>query len=394
MILDPECRAIHLNWSDVTYYEDRSIVYYGQDLVNWTFFAGQYESLSNGQVAICIEKSTPLDSQLFTIAAYISTILDCISLLAMVATMITYLIFSELRNLPGMAILNLTLSTFCFHMTFLLGMRPSVYAMPTLCVVVAIATHYWGLASFLWTNVIAWDLYATFSRRMSATLRSVAKMLPRYSLYAYGVPLLIVAISAIIDFCDLSDLDVGYGQNICWMSDPLANFLFFGLPMIVALVVNFALFVTTIASIRHVSGSLRSYERHSRNQTALSQVKLYARMCTVLGFTWVFGLISSCLPMYPLAIIFLFLFIVTNALGGLFIFVAFICNRRVWMLYVQLWRKLTGSTANNFKDSTTSLHPSQTNLKIISSDTMANSTHSTLDSNPHVDEGSHRPSPF
>ena len=380
-----------MNWSDVIYYEDRSIVYYGLDLVNWTFYAGQYESLPNGQVAICIEESEPPFSLLWTIASYVSTILDSISLLAMVATMMTYIIFCELRNLPGMAIFNLTLSTFCFHLTFILGMRQSVYAMHTLCMVVALGTHYWGLASSLWTNVIAWDLYGTFSRRINATPRSVAKMLPRYALYAYGLPLLIVTISAGIDYCDCSVFDPGYGQTICWMSNSLANFLFFGLPMIMALIVNFALFVTTIASIRHVSGSLRNYERSSRKQTALSQVKLYARMCTVLGFTWVFGLISSCMPTYPMAVIFGFLFTITNALGGLFIFVAFICNRRVRVLYARLWHKLSGSTAANSKDSITSPNASQANLKTISAETMANSTQSTLDSSPNADGGSPKP---
>ena len=355
---------------------------------------GQYESLSNEQVAICIEKDAPSLTLLWTITSYVSTILNCISLLAMIATMMTYIIFNEMRNLPGMTIFNLTLSTFCFHLTFMLGMRQSVYAMPTPCLIVALATHYWGLASYLWTNVIAWDLYGTFSRRVSASPRSVAKMLPRYALYAYGVPLLIVTITIIIDFCDFTVFDVGYGQTICWISDPLANFIFFGLPMIVALIVNFVLFLTTITSIRHVSSSLRSYERCSRKRTALSQVKLYARMCTVLGFTWVFGLISSCLPMYPLAIIFAYLFIVTNALGGLFIFVAFICNRRVRMLYVRLWYKLTHPSVANCKDSTVPPHLSEANLKTISADTMVNSTQSTPDSHPNADEGSYYPSAY
>lgn len=83
----------------------------------------------------------------------------------MTCTIITYFLFKELRNLSGLAVLNLTAATCIFQLVFLLGMRPVVYVnYPQICVAVAIIIHYGELASIFWTNVMAIDLYLTLSR--------------------------------------------------------------------------------------------------------------------------------------------------------------------------------------------------------------------------------------
>jgi hypothetical protein len=64
----------------------------------------------------------------------------------MLVTIVTYLLFAELRNLPGLIILNLTISKFVFQLTFMLGMRQSVYQNATLCLTIAILVHYEGLS--------------------------------------------------------------------------------------------------------------------------------------------------------------------------------------------------------------------------------------------------------
>ncbi len=107
----------------------------------------------------------------------------------MLITIGTYLLFSELRNLPGLTILNLTVSKFVFQLTFMLGMRESVHQNAALCLAVAVLVHYEGLAAFFWSNVMATDLYLTFGRRITGAPRHSTKIFPRYALYAYGLPL-------------------------------------------------------------------------------------------------------------------------------------------------------------------------------------------------------------
>ena len=50
------------------------------------------------------------------------------------------------RNLPGLIILNLTISKVGFQLTFMLGRRQSVYQNSTLCLTIAILVHYEGLS--------------------------------------------------------------------------------------------------------------------------------------------------------------------------------------------------------------------------------------------------------
>lgn len=71
-------------------------------------------------------------------------------------------------------------------------------------------------------------------------------------------------------------------------------------------------------------------------------------MATVLGFTWVFGLVSASLcSVSTLGVVFAYLYSIFNGLEGVMIFAAFTCNRRVLQLYKQLWaekRKKKSST--------------------------------------------------
>jgi len=70
------------------------------------------------------------------------------------------------------------------------------------------------------------------------------------------------------------------------------------------------------------------------------------RMAVLAGFGWTIGFILFVLPdghegfkLY-LATIFKYLFILLNATPGLFIFVVYVCNRRVFALYCRLLTKI------------------------------------------------------
>jgi len=103
------------------------------------------------------------------------------------------------------------------------------------------------------------------------------------------------------------------------------------------------MFIRTILSIRACTESTKSSIRKTslNHVTGKDDVMLYVRMSTVMGFTWVFGLASSfvssfarasetvCIVLHTLGI----LFIVFNCSQGIFIFFAFVFNRRILGLY-------------------------------------------------------------
>lgn len=90
-------------------------------------------------------------------SGWLSTIAIGLSIIFMIATLITYALFKELRNIPGWNIINLTLALLLAQMFFFMG--SFIKQTPVVCFAVAIITHYGFLASFCWMNVIALDLY-------------------------------------------------------------------------------------------------------------------------------------------------------------------------------------------------------------------------------------------
>jgi hypothetical protein len=129
------------------------------------------------------------------------------------------------------------------------------------------------------------------------------------------------------------------------------------------LAVNAVLFLITVTSIHRVSGSIKSWERHSGKNKAAHELWMYARMCTVMGFVWVFGLASSSTDIMTIpGLIVTYIYAILNALEGLFIFVAFTCNRRVAMLYRRTFRlqPLPGGRYNAENPTTTFTAPKQT----------------------------------
>lgn len=380
---DRTCTVIRLNQSEFVYVEaNQSVIYTGSiPFIGPVLVYGQYESSPQGDLAVCLHVSTELPLVLL-IESYLGITLTSVSIIAMSCTVTTYLLFAELRNLPGLAVLNLCVSNILFDLTFLASSAISMPRDDHLCLVAAILAHYEGLAAYFWTNVMAADLYLTLGR-WSAAPRSPSKILPRYMLYAYGLPLVIVSMAVGVEFCHCTgDLSVDYGVLICWINNPTANMIFFGVPLALALLANVVLFVMTIVVVQRST----SCPSCTRFEKAWCQLKLYGRMATVMGFAWVFALISACFDAASApGIAFTYIYIVLNASGGIFVFFAFTCNKRVLHLYKKLMSGNLGRADSSSR--TTTRKPTVTferrkqngrSLKTVSIETLVSNGSSTL----------------
>lgn len=390
VLLDTSCTTVHLNETEYIWLANNTVLYNGSiPFIGPVLYPGDYESLPDGTLAVCLYFHQEWPTGLI-IESYITLVLMSISIIAMTATIVTYALFAELRNLAGLAVMNLCITTALFQLCVMIGMSISVHHEAELCVIASIIIHYQGLSSIFWTNVMAADLFLTLGR-WSAAPRSPSKILPRYALYAYGLPLIIVSISVTINFCGCTGhFSVDYGQFFCWINNPTANMIFFGLPLALALLANIILFIKTITIIQRSSAGHQS--NCTRRQKAVCQLKLYARMSTVMGFAWIFALIAACFdPTTPAGMVFNFIYILLNAMGGLFIFFAFTCSRRVSNLYRQWWAKrsqlrrsstTTGSVSTSVTSRKTSSPSLQTEtgrqMKTLSVETLVSTSDPTL----------------
>ena len=89
------------------------------------------------------------------------TSIGCIvSMISLVLLLITYILFPELRNLPGKIIINLAISLLLCQSVFFSAVKNDD---PNSCYAVAVLLHFFVLSSFMWMNVMAFDVHRTFT---------------------------------------------------------------------------------------------------------------------------------------------------------------------------------------------------------------------------------------
>ncbi|XP_019627216.1 PREDICTED: uncharacterized protein LOC109472084 [Branchiostoma belcheri] len=168
------------------------------------------------------------------------------------------------------------------------------------CTVYAILLHYFILTAFTSMNVLAVDLFLTFRED------SERAELYKYILYTWLVPVPIVLVTVIVEFG--SSVRVGYGEQ-CWIGNPTASLVAFGVPVLCALMVNFVFTTLVLLAIR------KSFQIASTalQRSEISKIWVYMRISFLAGFTWILGFI---VPFVNVAVLD-YIFIVLNASQGL-----------------------------------------------------------------------------
>ncbi|XP_078700891.1 uncharacterized protein LOC144927377 [Branchiostoma floridae x Branchiostoma belcheri] len=168
------------------------------------------------------------------------------------------------------------------------------------CTVYAILLHYFILTAFTSMNVLAVDLFLTFREDLERA------ELYKYILYTWLVPVPVVLVTVIVEFG--SSVRVGYGEQ-CWIGNPTASLVAFGVPVLCALMVNFVFTTLVLLAIR------KSFQIASTAlpRSEISKIWVYIRISFLAGFTWILGFI---VPFVKITVLD-YIFIVLNASQGL-----------------------------------------------------------------------------
>ncbi|XP_030591496.1 adhesion G protein-coupled receptor E1-like [Archocentrus centrarchus] len=207
------------------------------------------------------------------------------------------------------------------------------------CTVMAGLLHFLIVASFVWMLLEALQLHLLV-RRLSKVQVIRRDGLPKPLLYlvGYGVPFVIVGVSALI----YSD---GYGAtaaNVCWLTTKRNfNWALTG-PVVAILGLNWLLFCATLWSLRPTLANMKSDVSQSKD-TRLIVFKILAQF-VILGCTWILGL-------YQTNLFFQVLFIMLNSQQGTFLFVVHcLLNKEVRDEYVKWLTCSFGKDASGEQD--------------------------------------------
>ncbi|XP_033123326.1 fibrillin-1-like [Anneissia japonica] len=255
--------------------------------------------------------------------------ISCIGiLLSLVALTITFTVrclFRSLRTLLGKILMNLIGALFIGQLGVLLQGQGVTY--PPLCTTIAAIMHYVWLAAFFWMNAMAMDFFFTFGSKVKLRKRhSKRKILQAYMFYGWGAPLPIIILCLVIHFGRFHNLRFRYGSEFaCWIYDEKSTLLAFGLPLMIILFFNILLFICAVIGLRLTKVNKVGDVNNSRLKRFKTDLLVYVKMSTLMGFTWIFGFISAFTELE----IFRYIFIILNSLQGVFIFMAFTCNKHV-----------------------------------------------------------------
>ncbi|KAI8732448.1 adhesion G protein-coupled receptor E3, partial [Biomphalaria glabrata] len=209
--------------------------------------------------------------------------------LCLVITLITYLGFHELRTVPGINNIFLSLSLILAQTVLVLASNiegPSV-----MCTCIGIVTHFLWLWHFTWSFLCSLHMYRVFSTKIpshpwkhnSACIYALQMM--SLSLI---VPVLIVAV--VITSSYLKSQTIGYGHRFCYLDSAfLIGVSMVSLICLVSLC-NLTFLSLTIASI-HIVNRLVAFDAMKKAQ--YKNLILYVKLSSVTGVFWIVTIVAE-----------------------------------------------------------------------------------------------------
>ncbi|XP_071105545.1 adhesion G protein-coupled receptor L3-like [Haliotis cracherodii] len=326
-----DCPRLQLNGSEFAISRDgtlETVSGYTYDKTEYDF-DGVYAYVCTNLTQNFTETVPFIDTKIefnFTLTSAIVTSIGlCVSLLGLLATMGVYAVIKVLRNIPGKILLSLTTSLFFANLAVLLA--PRAESLPTLCKVIAALMHYLFLDAFLWMNVMAADVWFTFSKSFvkAGDGGKSSKRFTFYNVYVRGVAIVLVTAAVTVDnVVSESQFKPNYGRGLCWITNKRGLLVFFAVPLFLLICLNFGFFSIASKNILDAEKQSAAY----LGKGVDFKFRICAKLAVVMGLTLVLGFLAS---MFPYTVIW-YTYIIFNTFQGLFICVAFVCTRKVFNL--------------------------------------------------------------
>ncbi|XP_076454841.1 adhesion G protein-coupled receptor E3-like [Babylonia areolata] len=269
-----------------------------------------------------------------------SEICSSISIVCLLATFVTYCLFSELRSLPGLNNMGLSLTLAAANLSLLVDWIRET-GNQLVCISVGVGTHWLWLMALLWMGVSCVHMLRVFISKTRLTLNQseTKKTFVHYILFTLVISGCIVILTIVVSYAVSGGASLGYGGRLCLFDTDQHPFLPLALMLPLGLVVltNMTCFIYTVFTIRRV--------QHLQAQTpkGFRDILVFAKLATVTGGTWTLAVVASLINKEWLLVV----AELCTASQGLLVFLSFVCNRRVWNLYRARFRSFTKSATSS-----------------------------------------------
>ncbi|XP_053559162.1 adhesion G protein-coupled receptor L3 [Bombina bombina] len=226
-----------------------------------------------------------------------------LSLVCLLICIFTFCFFRGLQSDRNTIHKNLCISLFVAELLFLIGINRT--DQPIACAVFAALLHFFFLAAFTWMFLEGVQLYIM----LVEVFESEHSRKKYFYLVGYGMPALIVSVSAAVDYRS-------YGTDkVCWLRlDTYFIWSFIG-PATLIIMLNVIFLGIALYKMFHHTAILKP-ESGCLDNIKSWVIGAIALLC-LLGLTWAFGLMY----INESTVIMAYLFTIFNSLQGMFIFI-------------------------------------------------------------------------
>ncbi|CAC5413176.1 unnamed protein product [Mytilus coruscus] len=300
----------------------------------------QYHIDSEKNLRICIEdfyRIVNLNDK--NDVVYLAIMVTCtvISVLCLLMTLITYCLFSSLKTLPGKNIMSLVFSLLVYNILYLILMIVDD-ADTTVCQIIGIGTHFFLLSTFGCFTMGTVHMFRIFGHdSLSSTLKANQSnyTFKIYTASAYCSAAAIVVMNIIILRINTGTF-TGYGHNNkCFIANDQSFIATVLVPLVITFSINVILnLITTYKLYKKIYSNSAVSAVSKKNK---KEISIFIKLFITTGCSWILLLINFFVNKEPISIAIAGL----NGMQGLYIFIAYIFNERIYRMYKS---KLIGLT--------------------------------------------------
>ncbi|XP_025017187.1 putative adhesion G protein-coupled receptor E4P [Tetranychus urticae] len=264
-----------------------------------------------------------------------------VSSIFLLLILITFTMVPDIAStLPGFNTINLVLTILILQLLFLTGSQWSD------CWLAAIVIHYFILLNFSWSSIIGFHIFRTFVSFGSMQYPKNSPFSNRfYSFVMAHLMVLIIMGAALVNELLSNDFAPHFGayQGVCWIRNSIGVLFYFAIPVSLSNLLNAIFYLASFIKIKQSleeSFAVSTWTGKSIRSMPV-QLTVFSRIATVLSISWITVLLIPITPPKSLPhqlAKYLFVFINTNQ--GLLLFIAFLWNKRVGMIWLKWFKRL------------------------------------------------------
>ena len=260
-----------------------------------------------------------------------------LSILGTTMVLVTYTLFSELRTLPGLILMNLCIPIFAINFLFI-TLSPTLQSFPVreLCSTVAVALHFFYLVQFSWMSIFSCEMVRNFyqaRKLLTDSKKTKQKLFVSYMFIGWCLSVVIITISITLNLSVegwiLYGVDSDGNISLCWINHFVSSILIFLVPLVLCFSCNLLMFLlTTFLLFSNRSTST------SQKCNTFTLIRVWLAMFSTTALTWIFGFLAISSQLYWMW----YPFVIFNSVQGFSIFLAFLFTKKILRLYYSLAR--------------------------------------------------------